>query len=81
MVGPEEGTSDPPSLAELLVRSWEARERSRREVEEEGWRGPTIEVPRPRLPIAGCLVRLVFLVLVLIALAVGALFLVLSAPF
>lgn len=72
-----EDTSDPPSLAELLVRTWE-RERSRHEIEEEVWRGPTVEAPRPVLPIAGCLVRLVLFVLVLIALGLGGLFLLMS---
>jgi hypothetical protein len=78
-VADPEDTSAPSSLEELLVRTWEGRERARYDVEEEVWRGRTVETPRPALPIAGCLVRLVLFVFLLIVLGVGFLFLLLGS--
>ena len=59
----------------------EGRDRTRYTVEETAGRAPTVEGPGPAHFVGGCLVRLVLFVLVLIALAVGGLFLLMSGGF
>jgi hypothetical protein len=72
---------DPPavvSLADLLARMSEERARRRYEAEEARRLEPTPEAaPGPSF-LAGCLVRVVLFVLVLIALALGGLFLLMG---
>ena len=71
-------TPAPTSLDELLVHMSEARERARYEAEERERRWTPVESPRRSIPILGCLIRLVFLVLLVIAFALGGLFLLLG---
>jgi len=63
-----------PSLADVLVELLEEGKRTRDTVEEVPWREPIATAPRRPFPILGCLTRLALLVLLLIAFAVGALF-------
>ena len=66
-----------PSLGELLKEIIEerARGRARYEVEEPPWVGRPVEPRRPGFPFAGCLIRIVGLVFLLILAAVIFLFL------
>lgn len=69
---PEE-SSDPPSLADVLVDMLEEGERTRRRAEAPPFRMPTVEAPgRPR-PLFGCLGRAVLLGLLLLSLAISVL--------
>jgi hypothetical protein len=72
---------DPPaavSLADLLTRMSEERARRRYEAEEARRLEPTPGAPPGSSFLAGCLVRIVLFVLVLIALALAGLFLLLG---
>ena len=68
-----------PSLADLLADIAEERTRRRSERRDVPWTSPPPPGPRMSIPIAGCLVRIVLLVLFLIVLALAAVFVLLSA--
>ena len=74
-----EGSEDiptTPSLSDLLAAMAE-RTRARHKAEEV-WTHPPAERPSRGLPVMGCLVRLVLLIIVVIALVLGGLFVLLS---
>lgn len=73
-----EGAPGAPSLADLLADIADERKRRRSEREDVPW-PPAAPGPRVSIPIAGCLVRIVLLVLFLIVLALAAVFVLLSA--
>jgi hypothetical protein len=56
------------------------RRRIEREAEDEPWGERIPGIRLPRIPLMGCLVRLVFLGLLLFALAVVGMFILFSAP-
>jgi len=62
-----------PSLAEVLVDMLEKGRRTGGTIEDAPWREPIEAAPRKPSAVAGCLTRLVLLVLFLIALAVAGL--------
>jgi len=66
-----EDIPSPPSLAEVLVDMLESGRRTGDTVEDLPWAEPIAAAPRKPFAIAGCLTRLVLLVLFLIALAVA----------
>ena len=76
-VPPHEEPPATPSLAELLADIAEERERARYDSGEVP-SAPTVPAPRVSIPVVGCLIRLVLLVLFFIALALGAVFILLS---
>ena len=74
-----EGSEDVPttsSLADLLAAMAE-RTRGRHKTED-AWTHPPAERPSRGLPVMGCLVRLVLLIIVVIALVLGGLFVLFS---
>jgi len=72
--GPEDAPAA-PSLADLLA---EVTKRERHEERHVPWAEPAAPAPRVSIPVVGCLVRLVLLVLFLIALALAAVAVLLS---
>ena len=84
---PPESVTDPEdtaaasSLAELVVDMAEELKRARYRVDEPPSREPAIEAPRLLLPGVGCFVRLVLFVLLLVVLALGGCFMLLSGGF
>jgi len=69
---PEE-TPVTPSLSDLLTELSEERERTRARIEDAPWREPVTGPTRRSIPVMGCFLRLILLVLLLIALVIGGL--------
>lgn len=67
-----------PSLLELLAHISQKWGRTLDEVDKVPRRAPTADTPRRSIPVMGCLVRLVLVVLVLIGLALGGLLLLIG---
>lgn len=73
----EEDLPTTPSLLDLVAAMAE-RSRARREAGEEVWTHSPPEGPRARLPVVGCLVRLVLFIIFMIVLVFGGWFVLLT---